>query len=227
MNISINTNVTNEQQTSLNIVFQPIVDLSTGGFFGHEAFSRPSSIFHIRNKKKLLAVDLQALALAMDKAQLLLPQGKIFINVRPSTLVWLYKNDQKIYLPETNGLVLELTEGEQDGSIYYVKQAIKWIKGNLGCQFAIDDISSGFNRLRYVYELDPDYLKIDRPLIQNCHDSIKKQKVIKGIQDLAKTLKVELIAEGIEKEGEKETLVQLGVHYGQGYLFGKPSTDGR
>jgi len=215
----------------LDTVFQPIVDLNNNSVVGFEALTRPSNIFLERNKRKLLAVDLQALALSSDKAATMFPGNKVFINIRPATLVWLYKHNQKLYLPgqdtRTGDLVLELTESEQDPPMDVVKQSISWVQKILQCKIAIDDISSGYNRLRYAYELEPDYLKLDRPIIKFCDKGRKKQRMIQSLLALSESLNLQLIAEGIEREEERKTLVQLGVPLGQGYLFGKPSKDGR
>lgn len=206
---------------TINTVFQPILNLKNNKIIGYEALSRPVAIFEEKNKIKLLAIDLLALNLAIDKAKACFPdkKNKIFINIRPETLIWLYKTKQKLFLPEIleGNIVLEITEqGNEKPEL--VKKAVE----SFNYEIAIDDISSGYNRLRYSNDLYPAYLKIDRPLIKECHRNERKQQMIKGIVQMGSLLGAEIIAEGIEKEKEKETLVKLGINFGQGFLLGKP-----
>lgn len=211
-------------QSQISIVYQPLIHLQTGKIMGYEAFTRPSTIFQEKNKKRLLATDIHVMHLAINQAAEILTKGKkIFVNVRPNTLIWLYRSRQKLFLPDTKGVVLELTEGETDGPLTVVKEAVDWIRQVLGCEIAIDDITSGYNRISYISELIPEYVKIDRPVVRECSQSERKKHLIKSLIDLADNLGAKIIAEGIELQSERAALTKLGVHFGQGYLFGKPS----
>lgn len=192
--------------------------------YGFEAFSRPSTVFQQeKNSSQLLTIDITALYMATTKAEELFPNDTpIFVNITPGTVIFLYKHQRKLSLPGIN-LVLELTEQENNRDRNGLVEAVQWIRGQLNCKIAIDDIASGYNRLRYLCDLEPDYVKIDRPLVQGCHLNQRKQAIIKGLCNITKLMGGKVIAEGIETIEESETLASLGVYLGQGFLFGFPS----
>ena len=81
-----------------------------------------------------------------------------------------------------------------------------------------------FASLRHVVELRPDYVKLDRGLVAGLDGDPARRGVVAGMVRFARSAGCALIAEGVETEAEHETLLQLGVEYGQGYLYGRPST---
>jgi len=87
----------------------------------------------------------------------------------------------------------------------------------------VDDISHGFSRLTAVAELEPDYIKIDRPCIKGALKSDVWRKVLGGIVKLGESINSKTIGEGIETERERHLLEQYSIDYGQGFYFGKPT----
>ena len=125
----------------------------------------------------------------------------------------------KLYPP--NQVTLELVEME---NIKDNKSKLADAVCNLkeyGYSVAIDDISSGFERLLLVSLLRPEYIKLDRPLIKNLGNRIN-QIIIKNLTNMARELNADIIAEGIETKNELEIVKELGVQFGQGFLLGKP-----
>ena len=92
----------------------------------------------------------------------------------------------------------------------------------MGFSFAIDDVGAGYSGLETVAALQPNYLKIDMSLVRDVHQKRVSQQVVKAILDMGGGIGATVIAEGIQTEEEAETLVGLGVRFGQGYLFGRP-----
>jgi EAL domain-containing protein (putative c-di-GMP-specific phosphodiesterase class I) len=92
----------------------------------------------------------------------------------------------------------------------------------LGFSFAIDDVGAGYSGLETVASLGANYLKVDMSLVRDVHQKKISQQVLKAILDMAVGVGATVIAEGIQTEDEKAALLDLGVRYGQGYLYGRP-----
>ena len=88
--------------------------------------------------------------------------------------------------------------------------------------FAIDDVGSGYSGLNLISEINPNYIKLDRKLIRGINYDGLKYALVKGMVELSKVSHIQLIAEGIETSAELETLIGLGVQYGQGYYIQRP-----
>ena len=93
-----------------------------------------------------------------------------------------------------------------------------------GIKILLDDFGKGYSSLTYLVSLPIDTIKIDKGFTQRIHSSADIDAVIKGIIDLAHSIHLKVIAEGIEEENQKAFLHRLGADYGQGYLFDRPST---
>lgn len=117
-------------------------------------------------------------------------------------------------------LIVELTEREElpNGDEYLV--AIERLK-SIGVKMALDDFGTGHCSLKYLHQIDTDYLKIDRSFVQAIHDA-HKIELLENIIDLAQRLKVQTIAEGIEQQCELDFLLSRGVNYYQGHYFDGP-----
>ena len=86
-----------------------------------------------------------------------------------------------------------------------------------GHSIYIDDFGTGYSSLSYLQDLDVDILKIDKSFV----DALEYNNVTPHIIEIAKTLKLEMVAEGIETENQEAWLRQHGVQYGQGWLYSK------
>ena len=91
-----------------------------------------------------------------------------------------------------------------------------------GCSVAIDDAGTGYSNLEAIMKLEPTYLKIDMSLVRGIDASVVKQELIKALSGMARSITAQVIAEGIETPAEYQTLLDLGVEFGQGYLFARP-----
>ncbi|MDP1733655.1 MAG: EAL domain-containing protein [Sulfuritalea sp.] len=92
----------------------------------------------------------------------------------------------------------------------------------LGVSFSMDDFGTGHSSLAYLTQLPLDQLKIDRSFVLNLPDNINDGIIVKTIITMGRSLALDVIAEGVETEGQREFLQLHGCHAYQGYLYGKP-----
>lgn len=92
----------------------------------------------------------------------------------------------------------------------------------MGVRLSMDDFGTGYSNLAYLRQLPLHQLKIDRSLIQDATESHHNRSIIRAIVGLARALELELVAEGIETEQQKELLRQEGCDIGQGFLLARP-----
>jgi EAL domain-containing protein (putative c-di-GMP-specific phosphodiesterase class I) len=92
----------------------------------------------------------------------------------------------------------------------------------LGYKLAVDDLGAGYAGLSSLAAVDPEVVKIDMSLVRDVDKSAAKQEVIRSMCRLAADLKMEIIVEGVETVGERDTLATLGCDLMQGYLFARP-----
>jgi diguanylate cyclase (GGDEF)-like protein/PAS domain S-box-containing protein len=120
-----------------------------------------------------------------------------------------------------SALLLELTESVLLGDSDRIGAELEELK-DIGVRLAIDDFGTGYSSLSYLLQLPINVLKIDKSFVTGIAASWRQYALVEGIVRLAGTLEVEVIAEGIETETERELLAGMGCQYGQGYLLSVP-----
>jgi EAL domain-containing protein (putative c-di-GMP-specific phosphodiesterase class I) len=93
---------------------------------------------------------------------------------------------------------------------------------DVGIQVAIDDFGTGYSALSYLKRFDIDYLKIDQSFIRNLERDANDLVLSEAIVIMAHKLGLEVVAEGVETQAQRDRLVEIGCDYGQGYLFSRP-----
>jgi len=117
---------------------------------------------------------------------------------------------------------LEITERESLRGMVDIMKRIRALK-SLGYRIAIDDIGAGYSGLNSFVDWEPDLVKIDMGLIRGIDTCARRKKLVSSLLELARELEIDVVAEGVETEGERDTLVELKCDLLQGYLFCKPS----
>jgi len=140
-------------------------------------------------------------------------EDKIFV------VEWL-KYLKELGLSEKN-ITVEITEGlllNAESSVINNILALR----DAGIQVAIDDFGTGYSSLSYLKKFDIDYLKIDRTFIHNLENDKNDLALAEAIIVMAHTLELQVIAEGVETEGQAKILADAGCDFAQGYLYATP-----
>ena len=119
-------------------------------------------------------------------------------------------------------LVLEVTETQLLGDATDSAARFEELRA-LGVRIALDDFGTGYSSLSYLHSLPLDSLKIAKPFVDGLTFGDREAEFIGMIVDLARTLELEVIAEGIETPDQLDALRELGAELGQGYVLGRPS----
>lgn len=223
--------------------FQPILSIDNGTTIGYEILNRPESTksfpttdsFYdfVGESNHIFKVErfIRSLALKRYHEQIIHQEKNedtlIFLNIHPQVLA--DPNYEKgitmdllaTYNISPKQIVLELTE--KKAGINYT-QFVKLVEHyrEQGFRIAVDDVGTGYNSLQTLLYLNPEFIKIDRSLIQNIEKFPEKQHLVELILDFANKSTTKVIAEGIETVTEYNFLQEMGVDMGQGYAIGKP-----
>lgn len=226
----------------IRTVFQPIISLRDGSVLGHEALSRITCENEIKNPDMLFAaageynrlweLELLCRTTALEAAyKFMIPpySKKLFINVNPHTMhdETFKKGFTKSFLEQyeiaPHNLIFEITERNVITDMIGFKAIVDHYKSQ-DYKIAIDDAGAGYSGLNLISDVNPNYIKLDMKLIHNVNKDSLKYALVKGMVEFSRASNIFLIAEGIETLEELDTLVNLGVQYGQGYFIQKPDT---
>lgn len=230
------------EQNALELYYQPIVNLQSGLLDGFEALTRwntasdgavsplefialaeevgliiPLGEWVLTNACKQLKswIDNDPLASALSMAVNISSTHIIGGNIEALTRDALAKSGLDGHL-----LKLELTESTIMENSELARNILLDLKTH-GVTLAVDDFGTGYSSLSYLSRIPADTLKIDRAFVNNL-DKDEGANIIRVIINLAKSLGMTVVAEGIETEEQALKLKKLGCHFGQGYLFSRP-----
>lgn len=118
-------------------------------------------------------------------------------------------------------LIVEITE---TAALHDIEESARFVNvvRDLGCRVAIDDFGAGFTSFRHLKALTVDMVKIDGSFVRNLTNNVDNQLFIRNLMGLAETFGLETVAEFVENADDAAFLVGAGVHYLQGYYFGRP-----
>ena len=119
-------------------------------------------------------------------------------------------------------LKLELTETSVLASHYETKRRLTSL-ANVGATIIIDDFGTGHASLSQLIDMSASVIKVDREFVERVETSERHRKIVKMTLDLAKSLDMQTIAEGVETQAQLRVLKDMGFNIFQGYLFGKPA----
>jgi EAL domain-containing protein (putative c-di-GMP-specific phosphodiesterase class I) len=212
----------------LYVALQPIVNFERRDVFGHEALARCKSPLF---RDPLALID-EALASGCTgelgralraMAVRSCPDTALFLNLHPAEFDegWLVRRDDALFSHDET-IYLEITESVPLSHYEHCHGVLKEIRGR-GISLVVDDLGAGYSNLKYIADLSPEVVKLDRALIANLRSQTRLHKLVTAIVRLCDTLGAKVVAEGIETIEEMWAVIDTGAHYGQGYLFARPA----
>ena len=229
------------QQGQFEPYFQPVTRLGDGRVVGYEALIRwnhpqrgvlrPGEFVRVAQDGGLIeTIDWRLFELACERiAQL--PDGNLFLTLNVSALHLRHASFDRnlLELLRRSGLsptrlVVEVTEGSLLDDPERVRATLERLRA-AGVGAALDDFGTGYSSLSYLHSLPLRILKIDRAFVDELDKSgnTNSTTVVAAILALARALDIQVIAEGIETEAQREALMAMGCELGQGYLLGRPA----
>jgi sensor c-di-GMP phosphodiesterase-like protein len=118
-------------------------------------------------------------------------------------------------------LVLEITERFEIENLSATRRVIAALQG-LGCRVALDDVGTGHNGLSYILKLGVDIIKIDKLFVEAIKTERQAQAIVETLVGLARDLRMQIVAEGVERIDQVEYLRDHGISAAQGYVFAPP-----
>ncbi len=225
-------------------VFQPIVSLSDGAIYSHEALIRGPSGAALEMPDRLLGAaaaeglknefENACVGIALAHWGALLEPGRLFVNMSAKALVQIISHSGCEAVIELIGdfgvlprlLTLEITEYERVADMDQLASVVREIRA-AGVSLALDDFGDGRSSLRLWSQLKPEVVKIDKYFTKDISQHADKLKTIQALQQIAAIFDTALVAEGIETEDDLRVLRDLGIAYGQGYFLGRPAPSPR
>jgi EAL domain-containing protein (putative c-di-GMP-specific phosphodiesterase class I) len=210
------------------IVYQPLVDLKSHKVFAYEALARtrapefdgPLSLFAAAVAERctgelgrlLRALSLQGCA-----------THPLFLNLHPAELdeSFIVQPDDPIF-QHSEDVYLEITEGVPLSHFRLCQNMLAEVRGR-GVHLVVDDLGAGYSNLKYIADLHPRIVKLDRDLIAGLTQNTRLFKLVVAIVRLCSELDAKVVAEGIETQTELQAVIAAGARFGQGYFLARPA----
>lgn len=223
---------------ALEIAYQPQIDMLTGHVFGAEALLRwkdpelgvvsPATFIPVAEESGMIQVIGEwVLRTACAQARAWLDQGlppiRVSVNVSPlqlerSDLVAVVKSALHDAQLPADRLELEVTEGALMRNADDVARTLRELR-NLGVKIAIDDFGTGYSSLSYLKRFSVDRIKIDRAFVRDIGKDGEFEALTLAVIGIAKALKFDVLAEGVELDVHRRFLIEHGCTEGQGFLY--------
>jgi len=216
----------------IDVAYQPIFDLGSDRCIGIEALARfpepfgaPDQAFAAAEEVGL-SVDLERAV--MRRSVLILPRlapGQFLaLNTSPAALLELARRAGDDPDVPWSRLVVEVTEHSAIEAYAALQEELAPLRRR-GLRIAVDDAGAGYASLRHVLELRPDFIKLDRWLIDGVAEDCGRRAAVSAFVALARELGSTVVGEGVERASDLVALRELGLDAAQGYLLGTPTTD--
>ena len=231
------------ERRELTLEYQPVVELATGGLTGIEALVRwahpvrgrvaPATFIPLAEESGLIGpLGQQVLTQACAQVRrwqleyLHCRRLKLSVNLSPRQL---QADDLIAQVTEaltSSGLppatlVLEITEGAMMNDAEAAITKLAALK-SLGVRLAVDDFGTGYSSLSYLQRFPIDILKVDRAFVNDIDTRDEQASLAAAIMSLARSLRLDAVAEGVETATQARALATLGCGYAQGYYFARP-----
>lgn len=213
----------------LSMVYQPIVQLEAQRIVGFESLARFSSMpartpdlwFEEASRVGLGdALEARAIECALARGHL---HHDVYVACNVSPEVVLHGSlPAALCDADLSRIVLEITEHTRVQDYDALARILRPLRAR-GMRLSVDDAGAGHASFRHILRLEPDYIKLDISLTRDIDTDRSRRALAAALICFAKETGAELIAEGVETRSELQTLRDLGVQKGQGYLLGRPA----
>ncbi|MFH1867500.1 MAG: EAL domain-containing protein [Candidatus Omnitrophota bacterium] len=220
----------------IRILYQPIISMADKKPIGYEALSRgpkgsffeaPVNLFGLAKDVNMFSeLDVLCRNISTKNAEKFLKKDQLlFLNADPITMETSHFKDLEFLIGSSlppSQVCLEISEQTFVTNFEKISRVMNMLKDK-GIVIAIDDVGAGYSSLRSIAELKPDFIKIDIDIVRSVDKNEVKGSIVQALVILGDKLQCSLIAEGIETQEECKALLNMGVKYGQGFLFAKPT----
>jgi EAL domain-containing protein (putative c-di-GMP-specific phosphodiesterase class I) len=160
--------------------------------------------------------------LIRQKATQSCPGFPLFLNLHPSEFDegYLVRPDDAIFSHDDE-VYLEVTESVPLSHFSFCHSVLAELRTR-GMRLAVDDLGAGYSNLKYISDLHPDVVKLDRELIRDLADDERLYKLVAAVVRLCDDLGAKVVAEGIETAAELKAVTEAGAHFAQGYQLARP-----
>lgn len=211
---------------SLTAFFEPIVALRTGKTLGFEAIphcwaegltDREELFARAAFEKRVGELGRAVRAIAFSEC----PSMPVFVGVHPHELKesWLIRPDDPICAHDAE-VFLQVTQPSFSPMCMHVMTEVS---SRMGIAIVLDDMGGPGSNLRQLVELSPAFVKLDAELVRDIDRNARKRAAVLGTVRMCADLGAQVIAKGVSSASELRTLLECGVHYGQGLLLGLPA----
>jgi diguanylate cyclase (GGDEF)-like protein len=194
--------------------------------YSNDTFEMPDNFFRICAERNVLtAVDHHCLRAAVRSASAVTECVQFHINIFPSTLIAIPTEHLLASFPQPippRTYCVEISEQQIIGDPSYLREPVE-IMRRAGLLIAIDDVGFGNSCLESLVLLAPEIIKIDKRCIIGLADDRERMDSLNRYVDLARTLRSEVVAEGVESRRDLDALREFDIQYAQGFLWGQPA----
>ncbi len=230
---------------TLTLAVQPKVDARRGTLIGGEALLRWQHVAHGVVSPSVFVPLAERIGLASVLTTMIIEKvcqqmvswrsnGLDLVPIAINVSAQVFRDPEAVSaicrIPITHGIDPRLIEFEitETALIDDPKRATRVLAElrHHGYRVTLDDFGTGYSSLSHLREFRMDVLKVDGSFVRELQTNAKDALLVKGIIALAHSLGMETVAEGVESDAQRDTLLQFGCERMQGYLFGRPGTAG-
>jgi EAL domain-containing protein (putative c-di-GMP-specific phosphodiesterase class I) len=229
------------EESLLEVHYQPIVDLASGAIYGIEALARwpdrwpevaPMDFIEIAEETGVIgAIGLHVMRAGLEQFAAWRREGIVSEDVRVSVNVSGRQLDDPHLPKEIRGAIeatelpatalrLEITESTLMQEPERIRRIVSEVCAS-GVGLHLDDFGTGYSSLASLHRLPVDALKIDRSFVTSAAED-GSDAIVRAIVALARSLGIDVVAEGLERPEQRDRVSALGCRYGQGFLFSRP-----
>ena len=224
-------------ENCIDYYFQPIVNTVDGGIYSYEALMRPRSDIGLTPYHVLKYAELTDRMNDIERATFLnvlnfidsnkekFKDRRVFINSIPKTKLdnAAFRRVGELLMKHSDTAVVELTEQAEldDGELDALKERYM----NMDIHTALDDYGTGYSNVQNLLRYMPNYVKIDRSLLNDIQNSPNKRHFVREIIEFCHENGIMALAEGVETSEELRTVIMLGADLIQGFYTAKPNAE--